>query len=390
MDGSHAHTLRDRFLQGMSHAACTVNVVTTDGPAGRAGVTVSAMSSVSADTDRPTLLVCVHHLSQAASMIRENGVLCVNVLRDDQSHVSDAFAGRFKGEVADKFDCAEWLTCASGAPRLTAPLVAFDCALVSSEKVGTHHIFLCEVTDLHGAEGGSPLIYANRAYGAARRIDSVTSLRAGRDAEGRTLRIGCFPTIGPYLLPRLLAEMPGTTPRMIEGDRRALSQALQTGECDVALMYDIGLADMFQTQPLTDLTPYVLLPGDHPLTKKARITPDMLNNLPMVLLDSDPSRTFFPGLLTSAGATPTVAHHAPSIEMVRGMVAHGLGYAILATKPASAMSYDGLSVVARPLDGVSGSSSVVLAWPKGAALEGAAAEFAILCRKAFDGHSPST
>ena len=41
--------LRQRFLSGMSHAACTVNVVTTDGPAGRAGVTVSAMSSVSAD-----------------------------------------------------------------------------------------------------------------------------------------------------------------------------------------------------------------------------------------------------------------------------------------------------------------------------------------------------
>ena len=34
--------IRDQFLEGMSHAACTVNVVTTDGAAGRAGVTVSA------------------------------------------------------------------------------------------------------------------------------------------------------------------------------------------------------------------------------------------------------------------------------------------------------------------------------------------------------------
>ena len=42
-------TLRDRFIAGMARAATTVNVVTTDGPAGRAGVTVSAMSSVSAD-----------------------------------------------------------------------------------------------------------------------------------------------------------------------------------------------------------------------------------------------------------------------------------------------------------------------------------------------------
>ena len=42
-------TLRQRFLDGMSQAAATVNVVTTDGPAGRYGVTVSAMSSVSAE-----------------------------------------------------------------------------------------------------------------------------------------------------------------------------------------------------------------------------------------------------------------------------------------------------------------------------------------------------
>ncbi|MEB8387004.1 LysR substrate-binding domain-containing protein [Rhodobacteraceae bacterium KMM 6894] len=383
MDGSPQPTLRDRFLQGMSHAACTVNVITTDGPAGRAGVTVSAMSSVSADTDRPTMLVCVHHLSQAAAMIQANGVLCVNVLRDDQSHVSDTFAGRFKGEVEDKFDCADWLTCASGAPRLASPLVAFDCALVSSEKVGTHHIFLCEVTDTHGAEGGSPLIYANRAYGAARRIDSMPSLRAARAAEGRALRIGYFPTIGPYILPRLIAALSGPAPQMIEGDRRALCQALQTGACDVALMYDIGLGDGFQTQPLTDLTPYVLLPGDHPLTAEARLTPVMLEGLPMVLLDTDPSRDFFPGLLTAAGVTPTIAHRAPSLEMVRGMVAHGLGYALLATKPASAMSYDGLSVTARPLEGVTGTGRVVLAWPKEQTLVGAAAQFSALCRDAF-------
>jgi flavin reductase (DIM6/NTAB) family NADH-FMN oxidoreductase RutF len=85
--------LRQRFVTGMSHAACTVNVVTTDGSAGRFGVTVSAMSSVSADSERPTLLACVHESSPAARAILENGVFCVNVLRDDQSFISDVFAG---------------------------------------------------------------------------------------------------------------------------------------------------------------------------------------------------------------------------------------------------------------------------------------------------------
>src|SRR5580704_10415994 len=86
--------LRQRFLLGMSHAACTVNVVTTDGAAGRHGVTVSATVSVSADTPQPTLLVCIHHLSPVSAALLENGVFCVNVLRDDQAHISDSFAGR--------------------------------------------------------------------------------------------------------------------------------------------------------------------------------------------------------------------------------------------------------------------------------------------------------
>src|ERR1700677_1056122 len=86
--------LRQRFLNGMSHAACTVNVVTTDGRAGRHGVTVSAMVSVSAAPPRPTLLVCIHHKSAVADAVLQNGVFCVNVLRDDQSHISENFAGR--------------------------------------------------------------------------------------------------------------------------------------------------------------------------------------------------------------------------------------------------------------------------------------------------------
>jgi flavin reductase (DIM6/NTAB) family NADH-FMN oxidoreductase RutF len=127
MTDSPASDLRARFLGGMAQAAATVNIVTTDGPRGRSGVTVSAMSSVSADMDKPVLLVCVHHLSPAAPAILANGVFCVNVLRDDQSYISDSFAGRFKDELPDKFDCVQWTTQVTGAPRVVDPLVAFDC-----------------------------------------------------------------------------------------------------------------------------------------------------------------------------------------------------------------------------------------------------------------------
>ncbi len=162
--------LRDAFLEGMSFTASTVNVVTTDGPEGRAGVTVSAMASVSADTPAPSLLVCIHHLSSACPAILKNGVFCVNVLKDDQSLISDIFAGRVRPLDGDKFSCAEWTIQRTGAPRVIDPLVAFDCRLTHSEQVGTHHVMFGEVEDIFTAQEGLPLIYANRAYGRPSRL----------------------------------------------------------------------------------------------------------------------------------------------------------------------------------------------------------------------------
>lgn len=167
--------LRRRFLEGMSRVASTVSVVTTDGPAGRAGVTVSAMSSVSADGPRPVLLVCVHKASPAAAAIRANGCFAVNLLRDDQSAVSDVFAGRAKTEAGDKFACAAWTRLATGAPVVEDRLVAFDCRLLQEDLVGTHHVFFGAVEAVapgaaSAATGGRALLYANRSYGTPARL----------------------------------------------------------------------------------------------------------------------------------------------------------------------------------------------------------------------------
>jgi len=174
--------LRGAFLEGMSHTASTVNIVTTDGPEGRAGVTVSAMSSVSADTPAPSLLVCIHHMSSACAAILKNGVFCVNVLRDDQSAISDTFAGRIGTEGRDKFACAEWVTQTTGAPRVIDPLVAFDCRLTHSELVGTHYVIFGAVEDIFIGQRGLPLIYANRAYGTPARLVPTASGAAAAEA----------------------------------------------------------------------------------------------------------------------------------------------------------------------------------------------------------------
>ena len=380
--------LRDKFLGGMSHAASTVNIITTDGAAGKAGLTVSAMSSVSADTPLPTLLVCVHHMSPAAQKIIDNGVFCVNVLKDDQAYISDTFAGRFRDVVADKFDCVDWKPMPSGSPRVVDPLVGFDCRVMSSEQVGTHYVFFGEVSDIFIAGQGSPLIYANRAYGAATRIESATSIAAGKEAAENALSIGCFHTFGPFILPemiqRLTDEDPSVRIDLVEGDQRRVQESLLAGETDVALLYDIDISSDLNQTVLTHLVPYVLLAEGHPLTKKPELSPADLAGYPMVLLDAPPSRDYFQRILTDAGVTPDIAFRSSSFEMVRGMVGHGLGYTLLATKPASSMTYDGRALVSRPLKSDIAPSRVVLATRKNANLSPAAERFIWFCRDFFD------
>ncbi|MEI2415350.1 flavin reductase family protein [Orrella sp. JC864] len=166
MSQVQAGSLKQSFLAAMSRAASTVNVVTTDGVAGRAGLTLSAMVSVSADTEQPTLLICVNENTHSSKRILENGRFCVNVLREDQRHVSDCFAGRGGPAGADKFLMGEWTRCVSGCPRLADALVAFDCDVVWTQQVGTHYMFLGAVHDLHYGSG-MPLLYVQRSYATA-------------------------------------------------------------------------------------------------------------------------------------------------------------------------------------------------------------------------------
>ena len=72
-----------------------------------------------------------HHYTSiaGAAPIIENGVFTVNILRDDQSFVSDTFAGRYGDKGKEKFDCAEWHVGATGAPVLNGAVASFDCKL---------------------------------------------------------------------------------------------------------------------------------------------------------------------------------------------------------------------------------------------------------------------
>lgn len=156
--------MKEDFLQAMSQAAQSVCVVTTDGIGGKAGVTVSAMTSVSVDTPTPSLLVCVHGQSSACDVIRTNRSFCANLLCDDQASIADSFAGRTGLRGEDRFGVGTWHTGATGCPMLDDPLAAFDCRLVHDILVGSHRVFVGEVADVRLMREGKPLIYYARGY----------------------------------------------------------------------------------------------------------------------------------------------------------------------------------------------------------------------------------
>ena len=158
-----------RFLQAMGRAVAGVTVVATNGPGGRFAVTVSAMSSVSADP--PLVLACIRRLSPANRAIRENGVFCVSVLADGQAHVSDTFAGRpRRGEPFD-FTVGEWRAAVTGAPCLDGAAATFDCALWSCHEAGSHTVFIGRVLAA-GESEAAPLLYTGRRYGRPVSLDN--------------------------------------------------------------------------------------------------------------------------------------------------------------------------------------------------------------------------
>lgn len=158
-------SVQSEFLRAMARAANTVYLVTTDGPSGRAGVTVTAMSSVSADVSTPRLLICLHHESATAQVIRANGVFCVNMLGEAHQSLASRFAGRM-AEGEDKFDMGDWARTRAGLPRLRDALASFDCRLSEESLVGTHHILFGAVHEAIVNDDAPPLLYHMRGYGA--------------------------------------------------------------------------------------------------------------------------------------------------------------------------------------------------------------------------------
>lgn len=149
------------FRAAMGRTAAGVTVVTTDGEAGRTGVTVSTLCSLSLEP--PSVLFCIHRESRSLPVLVANGVFAANILAGGQQRVADSFAGLIPELREDRFAAGNWDHRITGAPLPHGALCRFDCRIASVFDFGSHRIVAGEVVDVEIGDG-EPLVYSDRAY----------------------------------------------------------------------------------------------------------------------------------------------------------------------------------------------------------------------------------
>jgi flavin reductase len=153
---------RTAFVHAMRGAVAGVNVVTSDGPLGRFGLTVSAFSSASADP--PTVLVCIHDKSPLRVAILGNRQFCVNVLSSAHQCVAETFSGLSREGKPYEFEPNLWTEGATGSPLLRGAIASVECVLELAVPAASHSILLGRAIAVH-RRAAAPLLCTNRSYG---------------------------------------------------------------------------------------------------------------------------------------------------------------------------------------------------------------------------------
>ena len=156
------HVAAQDFVAAMGLAATGVSVVTTDGPAGRMGLTVSAVSSVSAEP--PLVLICVNRKSPAVEAIDANGCFAVNMLAAGNRAYAETFSGRPREGRPFDFANHDWRDGETGLPLVEDATAVFECETHECLDAGTHRIYIGRVVAAHKG-AAEPLVYCNRAFG---------------------------------------------------------------------------------------------------------------------------------------------------------------------------------------------------------------------------------
>jgi len=150
------------FKEAMSRFAASVNIVTTDGPAGLGGITATAVTSITVEP--PMMLFCINKTSPSAARMIANGSFCINTLAPADEALSNIFAGRTDEHLEERFKSGAWTKLTTGSPVLATALASFDCRLVEAKEVTTHWVVIGAVEAVAFAAESECLTYVHRKY----------------------------------------------------------------------------------------------------------------------------------------------------------------------------------------------------------------------------------
>ncbi|MFD8068301.1 flavin reductase family protein [Streptomyces parvulus] len=149
-----------RCLALYAKLAAGVTVVTARGPDGPLGMTVSAVTSLSARP--PLLLACLRDGSRTLAAVRAGRTFAVHLLRAEQQDLAGRFASP-AATAAERFagtDTRQVL----GVPVLAGSLAWSVCLTEDVRRYGDHHLVVGRVAAVH-VGAGRPLLWHDRRFG---------------------------------------------------------------------------------------------------------------------------------------------------------------------------------------------------------------------------------
>lgn len=139
----------------MGKFATGVTVITTKLDRETYGMTANAFMSVSLNP--PLVVISIGEKASMLRRIEESQTFAVNILAEDQQHLSQHFAGQRQEEKEMPFTELE------GYPVLDGTVAQIVCDVVSSYVEGDHTLFIGKVKAIQ-LEEKSPLLFFGGKY----------------------------------------------------------------------------------------------------------------------------------------------------------------------------------------------------------------------------------
>ena len=203
---------------------------------------------------------------------------------------------------------------------------------------------------------------------AQRILAGVEGLRAAMSASGR-LRLGVLPSIGPYLLPQVVARIHRAEPdlRLIvrEENTQSLEDGLKTGRFDAILSTPEDHPNTSQARLFTEAL-WVAVAADSPLARAGVLTAADLAGQRFLTLDRGHrlSRIVY-ALAAASGGVVSDDYEGTSLDSILLMAATGAGVAVIPELFARRQAVYREEVAVRPLDMAEAHRDIALLTPIG-------------------------